>query len=71
MTATVAGLARSCHPGPTLAVTALAALLAFAFTAPPGVAVLLVLCVFTGQLVIGWSNDVLDAARDRHDGRGD
>jgi len=71
MTVTVTGLARSCHPGPTVAVTALAALLCLAFSATAPRAVTVVLAVFTGQLVIGWSNDLLDAARDRHDGRRD
>lgn len=75
------GLARSCHPGPTVAVTALTALLAAAGRADPSSAVtsdpvgdpapsllvggLLVAAVLAGQLSIGWSNDLIDADRDR------
>ena len=61
----------SAHLGPTLAVTALAALL----TVPAGVgggrAVLVVAAVLTGQLSIGWSNDLVDVRRDRAVGRTD
>ncbi len=71
MLSTARGLARSCHPGPTVAVTALAALLALAFSAPWLVAFTVVAAVFTGQLVIGWSNDLIDADRDRADARAD
>ena len=61
-------LVRACHPEPTAAVTALAATLAAAAGANP----LLVGAAFlSGQLSIGWSNDWLDAARDRTVGRSD
>lgn len=67
----VSGLARSCHPGPTLAVTLLAALLALAFDSPWPLTAIVVVAVLTGQLVIGWSNDLIDADRDRSDERSD
>lgn len=68
---TTGALARSCHPGPTLAVTVLAGLLAQAFDASLVVGVVVVVAVMSGQLVIGWSNDLIDAERDRADGRSD
>lgn len=71
MLSTARGLARSCHPGPTVAVTVLAALLAFAFSASWLIAFTVVSAVFSGQLVIGWSNDLIDADRDRADARVD
>jgi len=61
----VRALALSCHPVPSLAVTALAAGLAAIAGLPPGLWILLTAAVFTGQLSIGWSNDFLDAERDR------
>lgn len=61
----LAGLARSCHPAPTLAVTAISAGLAALAGVALGRGVLLTAAVLTGQLSIGWSNDRIDAARDR------
>ncbi len=61
----VRALALSCHPLPSLAVTLLAAGLAALVGLPPGRGILLTSAVFTGQLSIGWSNDYLDAERDR------
>jgi 4-hydroxybenzoate polyprenyltransferase len=61
----VRGLALACHPGPTVAVTALAGLLATAADAPPSVVALVVAAFLPGQLSVGWSNDWVDAARDR------
>jgi 4-hydroxybenzoate polyprenyltransferase len=61
----IRGLALSCHPIPTLAVTAISAGLAALAGLSPGRLVLLVAAVFAGQLSIGWSNDAIDAARDR------
>lgn len=55
----------SCHPVPTVAVTALSAGLVALAGLPPGRGLLVVAAVFTGQLSIGWSNDYLDAERDR------
>ncbi|WP_241249832.1 UbiA family prenyltransferase [Rhodococcus sp. X156] len=63
-------LLASCHPEPTVAVTAVAGLLAV--VAGRGAASLWVLgAVLTGQLSIGWLNDAVDAARDRAAGRED
>ncbi|MGK9147254.1 UbiA family prenyltransferase [Plantibacter flavus] len=55
----------SSHPGPSVAVTALAAILGLAVGLPPVRVLVLALVVFVGQLSIGWSNDWLDARRDR------
>jgi 4-hydroxybenzoate polyprenyltransferase len=67
--ATTRGLALACHPGPTLAVTTFTALLAgsVGHTLPRGA--LVTSAVLAGQLSIGWSNDLVDAARDRAVGR--
>jgi len=61
----VRALALSCHPLPSLAVTLLAAGLAALVGLTPGRGILLTAAVFTGQLSIGWSNDYLDAERDK------
>ena len=63
--AALGGLARACHPEPTVAVTAVASALA-ASTGRPWPGVLAVLgAVLCGQLSVGWSNDYLDRERDR------
>jgi 4-hydroxybenzoate polyprenyltransferase len=62
---------RAAHIGPTCAVTALTALLAVSAGLDTASVVLVVGAVFTGQLTIGWANDLLDAGRDRRVGRGD
>lgn len=67
----LAGLARACHPGPTVAVTLLTALLAASDGHRLGTGALVTSAVFAGQLSIGWSNDLADAARDRAVGRTD
>lgn len=64
-------LVLSCHPGPALAVTAVATLLAVGADAPAGTTALVAAAFGTGQLSIGWSNDWLDAARDSSVGRTD
>jgi 4-hydroxybenzoate polyprenyltransferase len=61
----VRALALSCHPIPSLAVTALSAGLSALADLSLTRAVLVVAAVLTGQLSIGWSNDYLDADRDR------
>jgi 4-hydroxybenzoate polyprenyltransferase len=66
-----ASLVAAAHPGPALAVTVLAALLAVADGLGPGMVVLVTAAVLSGQLSIGWSNDLVDAARDRAVGRVD
>ncbi|MFP4150335.1 MAG: UbiA family prenyltransferase, partial [Nitriliruptoraceae bacterium] len=64
-------LLRAAHLGPTLAVTTIAALLTLALDLPVTMAVVVTAAVFTGQLTIGWGNDLLDADRDRAVGRSD
>lgn len=64
-------LVATCHPGPTLVVSALVALLSLSMGLPWERGALVTLAVFAGQLTIGWSNDLLDAGRDRSVGRGD
>jgi len=66
-----AALALACHLGPTVAVTAVTAVLAAAVGHRLGGAVLVTAAVLTGQLSIGWSNDWLDRERDRRAGRRD
>jgi 4-hydroxybenzoate polyprenyltransferase len=63
--AAVRALALSCHPVPSLAVTALAAGLAAWAGTTLTRGVLVTVCVLVGQLSIGWCNDALDAERDR------
>jgi 4-hydroxybenzoate polyprenyltransferase len=59
------------HPGPSLAITVMAALL-IAEAAPHGAGpVLAAPAMLAGQLSVGWSNDALDAARDTAAGRTD
>jgi len=62
---TVRGLVLSTHPAPAMAVTVVATLLAIAAGVSAVQTALLCAAVFAGQLSIGWSNDWLDADRDR------
>jgi 4-hydroxybenzoate polyprenyltransferase len=64
-------LLRAAHPGPAFAVTLLAALLGVAVGLGTADIALVVAAVGTGQLSIGWSNDLVDASRDRAVGRTD
>lgn len=64
-------LARACHPAPTVAVTALTTVLFTSAGNRVSVCVVGALAILTGQLSIGWSNDLLDQARDRTAGRVD
>jgi 4-hydroxybenzoate polyprenyltransferase len=66
-----AALLGACHPGPAFAVTLLAGLLAGAVGLGAGGVTLVVAAVLTGQLSIGWSNDLIDLSRDRTVGRED
>jgi 4-hydroxybenzoate polyprenyltransferase len=67
----VRSLIAACHPGPCVAVTALATLLA-AEAAPHGIGpVLTAPTMLAGQLSVGWSNDAIDAPRDTAVGRTD
>jgi len=63
---TLSWLVRACHPEPTAAVTLLAATLVGASGGNPVIAGAAVL---SGQLSVGWSNDWVDADRDRAVGR--
>lgn len=67
----VRALVRACHPEPTAAVTTLTALLAVDARVSVGRSILVTAAVFTGQLSIGWSNDLIDAGRDRSVARRD
>jgi len=66
-----AALLRAAHGGPTVAVTLAIGLL----TVPAGLslerALLITAAVLTGQLSIGWSNDLLDRERDAASARSD
>ncbi len=64
-------LARSCHPLPAVAVTAVATALAAATGRSPGGLVAVAVAVLAGQLSVGWLNDLLDAGRDASVGRAD
>ena len=57
----VVTLLGAAHPGPAFAVTLLAGLLGVAVGLGPADLVLVVAAVLTGQLSIGWSNDLIDA----------
>ncbi|MGY1600843.1 UbiA family prenyltransferase [Geodermatophilus sp. SYSU D00815] len=61
----VRGLVLATHAGPAVAVTVVATLLGVAAGVGGARAVLLCAAVLAGQASIGWSNDWLDADRDR------
>jgi 4-hydroxybenzoate polyprenyltransferase len=63
------GLARACHLGPTLAVTALVTTVAVGVGAGGRISTLIAAAVLTGQMSVGWSNDWIDAGRDLAVGR--
>ena len=66
----VGAFVRACHPEPTAAVTALAT--ALAVSAGRGAGSAWVTAAFlSGQLSVGWSNDWIDADRDRRTARAD
>src|SRR4051794_2042655 len=64
-------MALATHLGPTVAVTTVATLLAVGTGMPGGRVVLVCAAVLAGQASIGWSNDWLDADRDRAVARAD
>ncbi|HEV7950724.1 MAG TPA: UbiA family prenyltransferase [Glaciihabitans sp.] len=64
-------LALSTHPGPTIAVTLITAVLGIAAEVEPARLALLTAAVLANQVSVGWSNDWIDAARDRSVGRTD
>ena len=65
----MSGLLRAAHGGPALAVVVLALLLGVSFELSPARVLLVGLAVLAGQLSVGWSNDLIDEARDRAVGR--
>ncbi|SDX71154.1 4-hydroxybenzoate polyprenyltransferase [Modestobacter sp. DSM 44400] len=69
--AAVVAMARATHLGPTVAVTVVAILLAVAADVGPARTLLVGAAVLAGQASIGWSNDWLDADRDRAVARAD
>jgi 4-hydroxybenzoate polyprenyltransferase len=64
-------LLRASHPEPTVAVTAFATAVAASAGRSAAGCVLVAVTVLTGQLSIGWSNDLIDARRDTAAGRRD
>ena len=67
----IRALALATHLGPTVAVTTVATLLAVAAGLPGSRVALVCVAVLAGQASIGWSNDWLDADRDRAVARAD
>lgn len=67
----VRGLLLACHPVPTVGVTVIAGALAASVGLSAARVGLVIAVILTGQLSIGWSNDLLDADRDRRAGRTD
>ncbi|CAI7974653.1 4-hydroxybenzoate polyprenyltransferase-like prenyltransferase [Frankia sp. Hr75.2] len=64
-----AALVRACHPEPTAAVTLFATALAISSGRSASGIAAVAAAVVTGQLSIGWSNDVIDQERDAAGGR--
>jgi 4-hydroxybenzoate polyprenyltransferase len=62
---------KAAHPEPAAVVTAVVTVLAAASGRTPTACALLGAAVLCGQLSVGWSNDVVDAARDTAAGRKD
>lgn len=62
---------RACHPGPVAAVTGAAALYAASLGSRPAETLGVAAAVLSGQLAIGWQNDLLDVERDRASRRSD
>lgn len=69
--AALRSLVLAAHPGPALGVTLMVSVLCVAVGLGAGRTALAVAAVLTGQLSIGWSNDLLDLTRDRIAGRTD
>lgn len=64
-------LLMAAHPVPAFAVTGMATALAGAVGRGPSGCALVALAVLSGQLCVGWSNDVIDVRRDIGAGRRD
>ncbi|HXL87383.1 MAG TPA: hypothetical protein VN969_00125, partial [Streptosporangiaceae bacterium] len=60
----IRALMRAAHPGPSLAITAMIALLAAEAAQRGSGPALVAPAVLAGQFSIGWSNDAFDADRD-------
>ena len=71
MPRTVVALALSSHPGPSVVVSAVAAVLGIAVGLDPPHVAILGIAFLLGQLSVGLSNDWIDAERDRAVGRTD
>jgi 4-hydroxybenzoate polyprenyltransferase len=71
MAPTARTLIASAHPGPTIVVTAVSMGLAISVGARPVTVALITATILANQLSIGWSNDAIDAHRDRDAGRSD
>jgi 4-hydroxybenzoate polyprenyltransferase len=63
MKSRITGLAKASHFGPTMIVTTLSYFFAELYW-PTGSALLIALSFFSGQLIVGWSNDLVDYADD-------
>ena len=61
-------LLRTSHFGPTMVVTLIAFLLAHSLW-PIGTSALIAFTIFTGQLCVGWTNDLVDMETDRRQNR--
>ena len=61
-------LLKTSHLGPTMVVTTVAYLLAMQLWWE-GPALIIAFTVFTGQLCVGWTNDLVDREIDRAEGR--
>lgn len=68
---TARALVRASHPEPGAAVTVLAVLLAIAWGGDAGTCALVGVAAGSGQLTVGWCNDLVDRDRDRRSGRRD
>jgi 4-hydroxybenzoate polyprenyltransferase len=68
---TAVSLVRTAHPGPAAAVTVLTLVIAVGMDADPDTVMVLGTAVLSGQLVVGWTNDLLDRTRDQVAGRTD
>ena len=64
-------LVKACHPLPSAAVTTLTTALAATAGVRGSLLVLVAAAVLTGQLCVGWVNDLVDRDRDRAVGRHD
>lgn len=71
MAMNIPALLLACHPLPTAAVTTLTTVLAAAAGVRGALLGLLAAAVLTGQLCVGWVNDLVDRDRDRAVGRTD